>query len=160
MYLEKEREQAVVDLHKQLIESGVGLDKLTLIKLDYDYRVRYEKDEQGNVISKIMDRGFIGLQGNKVGLDSDDVFTCFIYGKRTVGAVIKENKLLLNSNLRQSADFNVLMLNLCNEKGLVIDWVDHLPTGEVVRKAKTEKTLDDCIKNAKTVENLNCDLGF
>lgn len=161
LYLEKERDEKVIELHKRLIESGGDFNKLNLVKLDYGYRDRDEKDEAGNIVGKVMDRGFIGLTERKVGLgESLDVLTCFIYGKRTVGAVIKGASLLLNKNLIHSADFNVLMMNLSNEKGLSIEWIDGLPTGEVVRKTKQEKTLDDCINNAKTIESLGADLGF
>ena len=158
----KERDEKVVSLYNDLInERGDCFDKLNLVKLDYGYRVRYEKDESGAVINKIMDRGFIGLTESKIGLsDSANVLTCFIYGKKTIGAVIKGASLLLNHSLIDSADFNVLMLNLANEKGLSIEWTEGLPTGEVVRKAKQEKTLDDCINNAKTIESLGADLGF
>ncbi len=158
----KERDEKVVALYNDLInERGDCFDKLNLVKLDYGYRVRYEKDESGVVINKIMDRGFIGLTESKIGLsDSANVLTCFIYGKKTIGAVIKGASLLLNHSLTDSADFNVLMLNLANEKGLSIEWTEGLPTGEVVRKAKQEKTLDDCINNAKTIESLGADLGF
>ena len=158
----KERDEVVVSLYKKLIdEKGDCFDKLNIVKLDYGYRVRYEKDESGAVISKIMDRGFIGLAPSRIGVESSsDILTCFIYGKKTVGAVIKGESLLLNKSLIESADFNVLMLNIANEKRLSIEWIDGLPTGEVIRKAKTEKTLDDCINNAKTIESLGADLGF
>ena len=158
----KERDEKVVALYNDLInEKGDCFDKLNLVKLDYGYRVRYEKNDEGVVINKIMDRGFIGLTKSKIGLgDSSDVLTCFIYGKKTVGAVIKDESLLLNHSLIDSADFNVLMLNLADEKGLTIEWIDGLPTGEVIRKAKSEKTLDDYINNAKTIESLGADLGF
>lgn len=158
----KERDAIVVELYNDLINTrGDCFDKLNLVKLDYGYRVRYEKDESGVVINKIMDRGFIGLTESKIGLsDSSNVLTCFIYGKKTIGAVIKGTSLLLNNSLIESADFNVLMLNLANEKGLSVEWTDGLPTGEVVRKAKAVKSLDDCINNAKTIESLGADLGF
>lgn len=160
LFLEKEREEKVVELYKQVVANGGDFDKLTIVKLDYGYRVRYEKDSEGNIIAKVMDRGFIGLTESKIGLsDSNDIATCFIYGKRTVGAVIKGDALLLNNNLKESADFNVLMLNLANEKNLYIEWIEGLQTGEV-KHNKVEKTLSDCIATAKTLETLGSDLGF
>ena len=163
LYLDKERDDVVVNLHEEVVENmkGVALDKLTIIKLDYSYRVRYEKDGDGNVVAKVMDRGFIGLLGSKIGLaslDSDSVYTCFIYGKRTIGSVIKDGELLCNNNLINSSDFQVLMANLSKEKGLSIVWIEGLPTGEVVKKAP--KTLDDLLANVKTLDDLSSDLGF
>ena len=142
------------------IDEG-SLNKLNLKKLDYTYRVRYLKNESGEVISKIMDRGFIGLMKNKIGLEGDSIVNCFIYGKKTIGLYIDNNILYANRALIKSADFICLMYNIIESKGFEFGgWVDYLPTGEVVRGSKGEKTLDDCINNAKTIESLGADLGF
>lgn len=142
------------------IDAG-ELNKLNLKKLDYTYRVRYIKNEAGEVLNKIMDRGFIGLLKNKIGLEGDSIVNCFIYGKKTIGLYIEKNILYANQALIKSADFLCLMYNIIESKGFEFGgWVDYLPTGEVVRGSKAEKTLDDCINNAKTIESLGADLGF
>lgn len=160
---EKTTEKIVLELYEEIKQANPSVDfnKLNLLHLDYSYRVRYEKNGDGNVVAKVMDRGFIGLTGSKIGLDSlssDSVYTCFIYGKRTIGAVINGAELFCNQNLKTSADFNVLMLNLAKEKELSVVWVDGLPTGEIAKKAP--KTLSDLLNNVKTIEELSSDLGF
>lgn len=161
----EKRQGIVVELYKKVVESrggDSGLDNLNLLKLDYSYRARYEKDDSGAVVSKIMDRGFIGLLGSKITetLDKDKIYTCFVYGKKTLGAYIDENKLLCNVALQDSSDFNVLMMNLSIEKGLSISWVEGLPTGKVERKISTGGGLDSCLANIKTIDSLSSELGF
>lgn len=138
-----------------------SLNKLNLKKLDYGYRVRYIKDESGNVIQKIMDRGFIGLLPSKIGVEStSDILTCFIYGKKTVGFYIDGDSVYANRNLNKSSDFICLMFNVIESKNLRFGgWVDNLPTGEIVR-ASQPKTLDSLMSNIKTVDELTSDLGF
>ena len=92
------------------IESD-SLDKLNLKKCDYGYRVRYIKNEQGDIVSKIMDRGFIGLMKNKINQVGDSIVNCFIYGKKTVGFYIESGVVYANANLKQSSDFIVLLYN-------------------------------------------------
>ena len=155
----------MLDLLNRAVEClGVDsstLNKLNLKKLDYGYRVRYIKDESGNVIQKIMDRGFIGLLPSKIGVESSsDILTCFIYGKKTVGFYIDRDSVYANRNLNKSSDFICLMFNVIESKNLNWGgWVDNLPTGEIVR-ASTPKTLDSLLNNVKTVEDLSSDLGF
>lgn len=137
-----------------------SLNKLNLKKLDYSYRVRYVKNGDGDVIQKIMDRGFIGLMKNKIGLDGDSVVNCFIYGKKTVGFYIEGSTLIANESLKKSSDFLCLMYNVIESKSLEFGgWTSGLPTGEVARSG-APKTLDDCINNAKTIESLGADLRF
>ena len=136
------------------------LNKLNLKKCDYGYRVRYIKNENGDVESKIMDRGFIGLMKNKIGLDGDSIINCFIYGKKTVGFYIDSGIVYANINLKNSADFIVLLYNCIKTQGFEFGgFVDGLPTGVIERKT-SQKSLADCINNAKTVDELTCDLGF
>ena len=136
------------------------LNKLNLKKLDYTYRVRYIKNEAGDIESKIMDRGFIGLMKNKIGLEGDSIVNCFIYGKKTVGFYIESGILYANRALIKSADFICLMYNVIESKGLEFGgWMDGLPTGEIARGG-APKSLDDCMANAKTIESLGADLGF
>lgn len=155
----------MLDLLNRAVESlGVekdSLNKLNLKKLDYGYRVRYIKDDEGNVIQKIMDRGFIGLLPSKIGVDStSDILTCFIYGKKTVGFYIDGDSVYANRNLNKSSDFICLMFNVIESKNLRFGgWVDNLPTGEIVR-ASQPKTLDSLMSNIKTVDELTSDLGF
>lgn len=153
------------DLLNRAIE-GLGVDrdslnKLNLKKLDYGYRVRYIKDDDGNVIQKIMDRGFIGLMPSKIGVDStSDILTCFIYGKKTVGFYIDSDSVYANRNLDKSSDFICLLYNVIESRNLRFGgWVDNLPTGEIVRTGQP-KTLDSLMSNIKTVEQLSSDLGF
>ena len=138
-----------------------SLNKLNLKKLDYGYRVRYIKDEAGNVIQKIMDRGFIGLLPSKIGVESSsDILTCFIYGKKTVGFYIDTDSVYANHNLDKSSDFICLLYNVIESKKLRFGgWVDNLPTGEIIR-ASQPKTLDALMNNIKTVDELTSDLGF
>lgn len=137
------------------------LNKCNLEKLDYSYRVRYEKDASGNITNKIMDRGFIGLLKSKIGIesDSDSVVNCFIYGKRTVGLYIESGILYANLSLIESSDFLCLCYNIINTQGIRFGgWVD-LPTGEIKRASKPTD-LASCIANAKTIDTINSDLGF
>lgn len=135
------------------------LNKCNLEKLDYGYRVRYERGESGDIENKIMDRGFIGLLKSKIGIEGDSVVKCFIYGKRTVGLYIEDSILYANKNLCESSDFITLCYNIIKTQGLGFGgWVD-LPTGEVKRGSKPTD-LASCIANAKTLENLGSDLGF
>lgn len=163
--VEKIADKIVLELYENIKQAnpGINFSKLNLLHLDYSYRVRYEKDESGKVVAKIMDRGFIGLLGSKIGLaslDSDSVYTCFIYGKKTIGFVLVDNKILANKNLQDSADFQVLLANFCREKNIVnINWVDTLPTGKIERKS-SQKTLADCLENIKTIDELGSELGF
>ena len=135
------------------------LNKCNLEKLDYGYRVRYEKNEAGEIVSKIMDRGFIGLLKSKIGIEGDSVVNCFIYGKRTVGLYIDAGRIYANKNLSESSDFLCLCYNIIKTQGLEFGgWID-LPTGEVKRASKPTD-LASCIANAKTLETLGSDLGF
>ena len=138
-----------------------SLNKCNLLKLDYGYRVRYERGESGDIEKKIMDRGFIGLLKSKIGIesDSDSVVKCFIYGKRTVGLYIEAGIVYANQKLKESSDFLCLCYNVIKKEGFEFGgWVD-LPTGEVKHKNNI-KTLGDYIENAKTLETLDSDLGF
>lgn len=138
-----------------------SLNKLNLKTCDYSYRVRYIKDDEGKVVQKIMDRGFIGLMKNKINRgDSQAVVNCFIYGKKTVGFYIEGNSIYANEKLKTSSDFIVLLYNcLMNQNLTFVNWVDNLPTGVIERK-QSQKNLSDCINNAKSIESLNCELGF
>ena len=138
-----------------------SLNKLNLKKLDYGYRVRYIKDDNGIVLQKIMDRGFIGLMPSKIGVESSsDILTCFIYGKKTVGFYIDGGEVYANRNLDKSSDFICLLYNVIKSKNLIWGgWVDNLPTGEIVRSGQP-KTLDALMSNIKTVDELTSDLGF
>ena len=138
-----------------------SLNKLNLKKLDYGYRVRYIKDDNGIVIQKIMDRGFIGLMPSKIGVESSsDILTCFIYGKKTVGFYIDGRAVYANRNLDKSSDFICLLYNVIESKNLIWGgWVDNLPTGEIVRNSQP-KTLDALMSNIKTVDELTSDVGF
>lgn len=137
-----------------------SLNKLNLKKCDYGYRVRYEKNEAGEVVNKIMDRGFIGLLKSKIGLKGDSIVNCFIYGKKTIGFYIESGVVYANSNLKHSSDFIVLLYNCINTQGFEFGgWIDSLPTGVIERKT-SQKSLTDCINNAKTLDELTCDLGF
>lgn len=137
------------------------LNKCNLERLDYGYRVRYEKDESGEIKAKIMDRGFIGLLKSKIGIntDSDSVVNCFIYGKRTVGLYIDGGELYANESLKGSSDFLCLCYNIIKTQGIEFGgWVE-LPTGEIKRGSKPTD-LASCIANAKTVDSISSELGF
>lgn len=145
------------------IESG-ELNKLNLKKLDYSYRVRTIKSESGEIIEKIMDRGFIGLLKSKVfggDCDSgDSVVNCFIYGKRTVGFIIESGRLYANSNLKKSADFLCLVYNVIkSQKAEFGGFIDNLPTGEI-KRSNSGGDLESCINNVKSVEDLASDVGL
>ena len=153
-----------------------NLNKLNLKKLDYTYRKR-KIEKEGGESSYIMDRGFIGLLPSKIGIESgiiagadspvviepNQVLTCFIYGKKTIGfALLPNQDIVINKNLLKSADFICLFYNFMKEKNIEpnqVIYTDILPTG--VKIESEVKSLSDCLENIKTVENLkDCELGF
>ena len=162
---QEKQERVVPESIKAIYESACAAfdikpestSKLKLLKLDYSYRVRAIKDDSGETVGRIMDRGFIGLTKSKVGLDPDsmDVVNCFIYGKKTVGAYIENNSIYANKNLKTSGDFITLLFNIIESQGLVFQgWID-LPTGE---KTATGGDLASCIAKPKTIDELAADV--